>query len=132
MRTRNALLIIAATWAAAAVAGAQQPTSKPATRPRTTAAAKSTAKTAAATALPVTPDSARKVVMARAADATIASVRLHRSGAKPYYAVSYRVKGDKKTMHANVDANTGAFSAPAPAATSAKPSSAKTPVKKPS
>lgn len=131
MRTRNALLALVAALVTAATASAQQPRSKP--TPRTNAAAaKSSAKTAAATALPVTPDSARKVVLANASGASVASVRLHRAGGKPYYAVSYHMKGEKSTMHANVDANTGAFSASAPAATPTRPSTSRPSPKRPS
>ena len=127
MRTRNALVFALATALTAAVAGAQQP--KPATTAKSTApaqapAAKQTPKTAAAAALPVNADSAKKVVMANAAGATISSARLHKSGGKAYYSVAYKVKGEKKTMHATVDANTGAFANVAPAAksTTKKPS----------
>ena len=131
MLTRNALMYVVATIFAAGVAGAQQP-AKPTPPARSSstaqapAAAKKTAKTAAATALPITSDSAKKIVVANAAGATVTSARLHRSAGKAYYTVSYKMKGDKKTMHATVDANTGAFTAPAPPSAPAK-SSAKKP-----
>jgi len=113
----------------AAVAGAQQPKTTTPARASSTAqapAAKSTAKTAAAAALPVSSDSAKKIVMANAAGATISSAKLHKSAGKAWYNVSYKMKGEKKSMHATVDANTGAFATVAPAAAPAK-SSAKKP-----
>jgi uncharacterized membrane protein YkoI len=123
MLSRNALAVIVATALTAAVAGAQQP-AKPATtttRASTTAqapaAAKKTPKTSSAVALPVSADSAKKIVASNAAGATVTSARLHRSAGKSYYNVSYKLKGDKKTMHATVDATSGAFATVAPAAT---------------
>lgn len=128
MLTRNALVFAIATAVTAAVAGAQQPKTTTPARASSTAqapAAKSTAKTAAA-ALPVSSDSAKKIVMANAAGATISSAKLHKSAGKAWYNVSYKMKGEKKSMHATVDANTGAFAPVAPAAAPAK-SSAKKP-----
>lgn len=126
MRARNALVLAVATALTAAVAGAQQPTPKSKSAATTQApAAKKSAKTAAATTLPVSSDSAKKIVMANASGATVTSARLHRSAGKAYYSVSYKMKGEKSTMHATVDANTGAFAqAAAPAAKGAakKPS----------
>ena len=129
MLTRNALVFAFATAVTAAVAGAQQPKTTTPARTSSTAqaptAAKSTAKTAAAAALPVSSDSAKKIVMANAAGATVSSAKLHRSSGKAWYNVSYKMKGEKKAMHATVDANTGAFAPVAPAA-------AKSSAKKPS
>jgi uncharacterized membrane protein YkoI len=132
MRTRNALVFAIATVLSAAVAGAQQPkpaATKPAATAKSTApaqapAAKPAQKTPAAAALPINADSAKKIVMANAAGATISSARLHKSAGKAYYNVAYKMKGEKKTMHATVDANTGAFATVAPAAkpTTKKPS----------
>ena len=129
MLTRNALVFVIATAVTAAVAGAQQPKTTTPPRASSTAqapAAKSTAKTSSAAALPINPDSAKKIVASNAAGATVTSARLHRSSGKAWYAVSYKMKGEKKTMHATVDANTGAFATVAPAAAPAK-SSAKKP-----
>ena len=119
MLARNALVFAIATAVTAAVAGAQQPKTTTPPRASSTAqapAAKTTAKTAAAAALPINSDSAKKIVAANAAGATVSSARLHRSGGKAWYAVSYKMKGEKKSMHATVDANTGAFATVAPAA----------------
>lgn len=128
MRTRNALLFVAATALTAAVAGAQQPKTTPPTKSSATAqapaAAKPGTKTSAAAAVSINSDSAKKIVVANAPGATVTSARLHRSSGKAYYSVSYKVKGEKKTMHATVDANTGAF---ATVATPAKSSSPKKP-----
>jgi uncharacterized membrane protein YkoI len=127
MRTRNAFVIAIATALTAALAGAQQPKQAPAaksTAPAQAPATKQKPKTMAAATLPVSSDSAKKIVMANAAGATISSARLHKSAGKAYYNVAYKMKGEKKTMHATVDANTGAFEAVAPAAksTTKKPS----------
>ena len=130
MRTRNALMFMVATVVTAAAAAAQQP--KPSTPARASSttqaptAAKTTTKTSAAAAVPISSDSAKKIVVANAAGATVTSARLHRSSGKAWYAVSYKVKGDKKTMHATVDANTGTFAQVAAPAAPAK-SSAKKP-----
>jgi len=124
MRTRNALLFLAATALSAAVAGAQQPkTAPPAKSAATTQApaAKPSGKTSTATAVPINSDSAKKIVMANATGATVTSARLHRSSGKAWYNVSYKVKGEKKTMHATVDANTGAFANVAPTTKSSTP-----------
>ena len=125
MRTRNALVFVVATVVSAAVAGAQQ--SKPTTPARSSATAqapaKTTAKTAAAQALPINSDSAKKIVASNESGATVTSAKLHRSSGKAWYNVSYHMKGGK-TMHATVDANTGAF-AQAAAPTSTKPSAKK-------
>lgn len=135
MLARNALVTLVATALAASAAAAQQPTKPAAPAQRSTPAqsqapgAKKSAKTSATAALAVNADSARKVVMANAPGAKVTSERLHRSGGKSYYALSYRVKGDSKTMHANVDATTGAFTVSAPAAA---PTKSATPPKKPS
>ena len=127
MRTRNALVLAIATALTAAVAGAQQPKQAPVAKSTTAQApaAKQGGKTAAAAAVPVSADSAKKIVMANAAGATISSARLHKSAGKAWYNVAYKMKGEKKTMHATVDANTGAFATVAPAA-------AKSTTKKPS
>ena len=116
MLSRNALGIIVVTALAAGAAAAQQPAKPAPTTTRSTsappqapAAAKKTAKTSTAAALAVTADSANKIVASNAAGATITSTRLHRKAGKSYYSVSYTMKGDKKTMHATVDASTGAF-----------------------
>jgi uncharacterized membrane protein YkoI len=122
MLARNALMVVIASALTAVTASAQQP-AKPAA-PRSTAqaptAAKKSAKTATAAALPVSSDSAKKIVAANAPGATVSSAHLKRSAGKAYYAVSYKMKGDKKSMHATVDANTGAFATVAPAAAPAK------------
>jgi uncharacterized membrane protein YkoI len=128
MRTRNALVLVIATAVTAAVAGAQQPKTPPARSSAPTqapTAAKQGAKTAAAAALPINSDSAKKIVVANAAGATVTTARLHRSAGKAWYNVSYKMKGEKKTMHATVDANTGAFATVAPAAAPAKSSTKK-------
>jgi uncharacterized membrane protein YkoI len=128
MRTRNALVLVIATAVTAAVAGAQQPKTPPARSSAPTqapTAAKQTPKTAAAAALPINSDSAKKIVVANAAGATVTAARLHRSAGKAWYNVSYKMKGEKKTMHATVDANTGAFATVAPAAAPAKSSTKK-------
>jgi uncharacterized membrane protein YkoI len=114
-----------ATALSAAVAGAQQP--KPATTAKSTAkpTAAAQAPAAAKQAVAVSADSAKKIVMANATGATISSARLHKSAGKAWYNVAYKMKGEKKTMHATVDANTGAFATVAPAAsksTTKKPS----------
>lgn len=131
MLARNALVLAVATALTAAIAGAQQPTpkTKSSSTAQAPAAAKQSTKTAAAQALPVSSDSAKKIVMANASGATVSSARLHKSAGKAWYNVSYKVKGEKKTMHATVDANTGAFSATPPAAAPTKSSSAKKPAK---
>jgi len=129
MLARNAFTLIGAITLTAAVAGAQQPAKQPpATHTTATQAspqAKKTSKTSAATAMPISTDSAKKIVVANAAGATVSSAKLHKSDGKAYYAVSYKMKGNSKTMHATVDANTGAF-APGSSAPPAK-SSAKKP-----
>lgn len=125
MLSRNALAVIVATALTAAVAGAQQP-AKPATTRSTAptaqapAQAKKSAKTASAAALPINADSAKKIVTSNAAGATVTSARLHRSAGRSYYSVAYKMKGEKKAMHATVDANTGAFANVAAPAKSAK------------
>jgi uncharacterized membrane protein YkoI len=126
MLARNALMLAVATALTAVAAGAQQP-SKPTTgtthstaAAQAPTAAKRSAKTSAAAALPVSSDSAKKIVAANAAGAVVSSAHLKRSGGKAYYAVSYKMKGEKKSMHATVDANTGAFANVAPAAAPAK------------
>jgi uncharacterized membrane protein YkoI len=128
MLARNALMLVVATALTAAVAGAQQPTKRtthPTSAAQAPTAAKKSGKTSAASALPITSDSAKKIVAANAAGATASSARLRRSGDKAYYAVSYKMKGEKKSMHATVDANTGAFAPVAPSAASTKPSAKK-------
>ena len=131
MVSRNALVVIVASALSAVAAAAQQP-AKPATtttRSSTTTqaptAAKKTGKTSTAVALAVTADSARKIVATNARGATVTSTHLHHNAGKAYYAVSYKLKGDSKTMHATVDANTGAFTA------AAAPASPKSSAKKP-
>lgn len=131
MLTRNALLVVVAAALSAAAAGAQQPKPAPSSTKSTTAqapaSAKKSSKTSAAAALPVSADSAKKIVAANESGATVSSAHLKHSNGKAYYAVSYKMKGEKNSMHATVDANTGAFAtvAPAPAATTK-------PAKKPS
>ena len=124
MLSRNALAMLIATAVSAVAAGAQQPAKPTATRStaaaQAPAAAKKSAKTSTAVALPVSADSAKKVVAANAAGASVTSAHLHRSAGKSYYTVGYKTKGDKKTMHATVDANTGAFATVAPSAKSAR------------
>jgi uncharacterized membrane protein YkoI len=121
MLARNALVFVVATALTAAVAGAQQPKPATSTKSSSTAqqapAAKSTSKTSATQAVPVTSDSAKKIVMANEAGATVTSAKLHKELGKAWYNVSYKMKGQTKTMHATVDANTGAFSATPPAST---------------
>jgi len=129
MLARNALVFVVATALTAAVAGAQQP--KPATSTKSSTAqqapaAKPTTKTSTAQATPIHSDSAKKIVMANEPGATVTSAKLHKESGKAWYNVSYKVKGDKKTMHATVDANTGAF-APAPPPTTSTKSSTKKP-----
>ena len=117
MLSRNALVVIVAATLTAAVADAQQPAKPATTHPSTVAqapaAAKKNAATSSAAALAVNADSAKRIVLANASGATVTSATLHRSGGKAYYAVTYKLKGDKKTMHAKVDATTGAFAAEA-------------------
>ena len=131
MLGRNAWAAIVATALAATAAGAQQP-AKPSTparssasKPQTPAAAKSNAKTSTAAALAVTTDSAKKIVLANVPGATIASTHLRRSSSKSYYSVNYKEKGGRKTMHAMVDANTGAFTAAPVTSSTAKPAAKK-------
>ena len=132
MLARNAWTLVVATAFAAAAAGAQQP-AKPASTPaRSTsatqqkpAAAKTNAKTSTAAALPVTTDSAKKIVMANVPGATITSTHLRRASGKSYYSVNYKEKGGRKTMHGMVDANTGVFSQSAVAPATAKPAAKK-------
>jgi uncharacterized membrane protein YkoI len=121
-------LFVIATAATAAVAGAQQPKTTPPAKSAATAqapAAKPTQKTSAAQALPVSSDSAKKIVVANATGATVSSAKLHRSAGKAWYTVNYKVKGEKKTMHATVDANTGAFAQVTAPAAATKPSAKK-------
>jgi uncharacterized membrane protein YkoI len=130
MSTRNALLFVVAAALSAAAAGAQQPKPAPSTTKSTTAqapssSAKKSSKTSAAAALPVSADSAKKIVAANASGATVSSAHLKHSGGKAYYAVSYKMKGEKNSMHATVDANTGAFATVAPAATTTTKSAKK-------
>ena len=124
MRTRNALLFVVATALSAAAAGAQQPKPAPTTTKSTTAqapaSAKKSSKTSAATALPISADSAKKIVAANESGATVSSAHLKHSNGKAYYSVSYKMKGEKNTMHATVDANTGAFATVAPSTSSTK------------
>jgi uncharacterized membrane protein YkoI len=129
MLARNALVLMAATALTAAVAGAQQP--KSTTPPKSTAtqqapAAKPTSKTSTAKSLPISADSAKKIVAANEAGATVTSAKLHHASGKAYYEVGYKMKGESKTMHATVDANTGAF------AQKTAPASTKSSTKKPS
>ena len=125
MLARNALVFVVATALTAAVAGAQQPkpapSSKPSSATQQSPAAKSTSKTTTAQALPITSDSAKKIVMANEAGATVSSAKLHKESGKAWYNVSYKMKGQTKTMHASVDANTGAFSATVPSSTKSSP-----------
>jgi uncharacterized membrane protein YkoI len=118
MLSRNAFLVIVATALTAGAAAAQQPakpaTTKHSSTPAQAPAAKKNAHTSSAAAVAINADSAKKIVRANEAGATVTSTKLHHSGDKAYYTVSYKMKGDTKTMHATVDANTGAF-APAPA-----------------
>ena len=127
MLARNAFALLAATALTAAVAGAQQ--AKTTTPPKTSAtqqapAAKSSSKTTSQ-ALPISADSAKKIVAANEAGATVTSSKLHHASGKAYYEVGFKMKGESKTMHATVDAHTGEF-AQKPASTSTK-SSAKKP-----
>lgn len=121
MLARNALVFVVATALTAAVAGAQQPKPAPSTKSTTPAqqapAAKSSSKTTSAQAVPINSDSAKKIVMANEAGATVSSAKLHHESGKAYYNVSYHMKGQSKTMHATVDANTGAFTATPAAST---------------
>ena len=121
MRTRNALLFVVASALTAAVAGAQQPKTTPPAKSAAPAAAKPAQKTPAATAVAINSDSAKKIVLSNEAGATVTSTRLHKSAGKAWYNVSYRMKGEKKTMHATVDANTGAFATVAPPAKASTP-----------
>jgi uncharacterized membrane protein YkoI len=120
MLARNALVFVVATALTAAVAGAQQPKSTTPTKSSTAThqapAAKESSKTTAQ-ALPITSDSAKKIVMANEAGATVSSAKLHHASGKAYYNVSYHMKGQSKTMHATVDANPGAFTATPAAST---------------
>ena len=122
MLARNALVFVVATALTAAVAGAQQPKPATPTKSSTTQApaAKQTSKTSTAQAVPINSDSAKKIVMANEAGATVSSAKLHKESGKAWYNVSYKMKGQTKTMHATVDANTGAFSA-TPASTKSSP-----------
>jgi len=129
MLARNALALVVATVLTAAVAGAQQP--KTTTPPKTSAtqqapAAKSSSKTSTTQAVPVSADSAKKIVAANESGATVTSAKLHHASGKAYYEVGYKMKGDSKTMHATVDAHTGAF------AQKAAKSETKSSTKKPS
>jgi uncharacterized membrane protein YkoI len=127
MLARNALVFVVATALTAAVAGAQQPKSAPtksSTATQQAPAAKSTAKTSTAQAVPISSDSAKKIVMANESGATVTSAKLHKESGKAWYNVSYKMKGQTKTMHASVDANTGAFTQ--------TPASTKSSTKKPS
>ncbi len=118
MLARNALVFVVASALTAAVAGAQQPKSTtPAHSTAQAPAAKPSQKTSSAKALPVSADSAKKIVAANEAGATVTSAKLHHSSGKAYYEVGYKMKGESKTMHATVDANTGAFEQKAPAST---------------
>jgi len=127
MLARNALVFVVATALTAAVAGAQQPKSTtPAHSTAQAPAAKPSQKTSTAKALPVSADSAKKIVAANEAGATVTSAKLHHSSGKAYYEVSYKMKGASKAMHATVDANTGAF------AQKAAPETTKSSTKKPS
>jgi uncharacterized membrane protein YkoI len=129
MFTRNALLFVVAAALSAAAAGAQQPKPAPSTTKSTTAqapsSAKKSSKTSAAAALPISADSAKKIVAANESGATVSSAHLKHSNGKAYYAVSYKMKGEKNSMHATVDANTGAFATVAPAAPTTKPATKK-------
>jgi uncharacterized membrane protein YkoI len=124
MLARNALLFVVAAALSAAAAGAQQPKPAPSTTKSTTAqapaSAKKSSKTSAATALPISADSAKKIVAANESGATVSSAHLKHSNGKAYYSVSYKMKGEKNTMHATVDANTGAFATVAPSTSSTK------------
>jgi uncharacterized membrane protein YkoI len=126
MLARNALALVVATALTAAVAGAQQP--KPTTPTKSSAtqqapAAKSSSKSTAQS-LPVSADSAKKIVAANEAGATVTSAKLHHASGKAYYEVGYKMKGDTHTMHATVDAHTGEFAQkPASTKSSAKKSS---------
>jgi len=120
MLARNALVFVVATALTAAVAGAQQPKPTTPTKSSSTTqapAAKQTPKASTAQAPAVNSDSAKKIVMANEAGATVTSAKLHKESGKAWYNVSYKMNGQTKTMHATVDANTGAFSATAPAST---------------
>ena len=131
MYTRNALVFVFVTTVTATVAGAQQPKATPPARTTSSAqapaAAKPSAKTSTAAAVAVNSDSAKKIVVANAPGATVTSARLHRRSGKAWYTVSYKPKGETKTMHATVDANTGVFATVAPTTSAARPA-----VKKPS
>jgi len=129
MYTRNALVFAIATFVSAAVAGAQQPKQTTPTRSKATAqapaAAKPTAKTSAAQALAINSDSAKKIVIANEPGATVTSTHLHRASGKAWYTVNFKAKGEKKTMHATVDATSGAFATVAPSAPATKPAAKK-------
>jgi uncharacterized membrane protein YkoI len=122
MLARNALMLVAATALTTAVAGAQQPTTKPSTTHSTTAAKKSTS---TAAPLPISSDSAKKIVAANESGATVSSAHLHHKGDKAYYTVSYKMKGETKGMSATVDAHTGAFTPAAPSTATTKPAAKK-------
>ena len=112
MLARNALALVVATALTAAVAGAQQPKSTAPTNSsarQPAPAAKSWSKRTTAQALPVSADSAKKIVAANEAGATVTSAKLHHASGKAYYEVGYKMKGASHTQHATVDANTGAF-----------------------
>jgi len=124
MLTRNALMVVVAAALSAAAAGAQQPKPAPTTTKSTTAqapaSAKKSSKTSSAAALPISADSAKKIVAANESGATVSSAHLKHSNGKAYYSVSYKMKGEKNTMHATVDANTGAFATVAPSTSTTK------------
>jgi uncharacterized membrane protein YkoI len=128
MYTRNALVFVIASIMSAAVAGAQQPKQATPARSKTTTqapAAKPAAKTSTAQALPINSDSAKKIVIANEPGATVTSTHLHRASGKAWYTVNFKAKGEKKTMHATVDASSGAFATVAPAAPATKPAAKK-------
>jgi len=124
MLARNALMLVAAAALSAAAAGAQQPKPAPSTKSTTPAQAPTSAKksthTSAASAVAVSADSAKKIVAANESGATVSSAHLKHHDGKAYYEVSYKMKGETHTMHATVDANTGAFATVAPPATTTK------------
>jgi len=125
MFTRNALMFVVATALSAAAAGAQQPKPAPSTTTKSTtaqapASAQKSSKTSTAAAVPVSADSAKKIVAANESGATVSSAHLKHHDGKAYYEVSYKMKGQSHSMHATVDANTGAFATVAPAAATTK------------
>ena len=105
MIARATRTLVVATFALAATASAQQPKQSPPPAQQPTRAAQASRGAAPA----VSADSAKKVLLANLAGATVKSEHLRRRSGHEVYEFVAAQPGTKGNIHASVDATTGAF-----------------------